>query len=738
MAADGQLDFRQQIFPAKSRPQRSGTTLPWGLSDQADDGEEFHRYVGEIPTKRLRLSRQTTENGESRLVTKEQTPFSIPWYPAAEPLTEKSQLRDAAIHTSKGNLTLQRDRNSTLSLVPSYYQKSIDTPTASTYVEEQSKLSVGEEDAVAQPAASNYEWQNFAIPSELEAVPKEAPGLLRDIIYETYDTHRAVQISGVSGTQVIIVRTTITQEYSSAEGKQQYHAHAESSASASQRSLSPFDREVPMVKATQRTQSLTSEAESTDSNHSVSESNTSLSSEEDTSQVAPAKKEEDAYLRESRTSLPKPVTVPQHSGIQTWPFKETRFFRRFLPMNRSKASQKERPRSSSSRKCASTSPHIGSEHWDRYSRPQESFDPKQRQLSEGLSSDPKTCVSRKGEAYQDLESEGMAELDGNRHHPDIVSHQAFCHLDSAVDRAESRSTWEDRVTSGRSRRDDNVDLAGEVQQAAGREYARLECIAEVYGYLREVLGTIHAEQRSILEFRHKQVYREMGLRRFATESAEPESEMSRILTCERQMLEVRNTEKMQALSSAQSSVLAQATSRHRRDQGMLLASFNNPYATAIRLDQLMRLQGEERAAIRSQHTRETAKWQKRQQQALDDLDRKVAEDKAKEMILALQILDDDVRQSEKAIDADWKWVDTIFLDRILMLGEDERRTIFSGAEPLRIMGMESVSKTEQDSEDGKNLHQDSVDSGGIKTWNGWWEDHILGNRVGPSSHASHG
>ena len=726
MAVDGQWAFRQRHSPTKSRPQRSDTRLPWGSSDEADYGKGALKYDEEIPTKRLRLSRQTTANGESRLVTKEKDDFSTPSRPTVEPPTEGSQLRDAAIHAPTGNLTLHMDRSSTLSLVPSYYQKSIETPTDSNYLEEQSKSSVEEENAVMQPAAGSYKWQNFAIPAELEAVSKEAPDLLRDIIYETYDTHRAVQTSKSLGNRVIIVRKTITQEYSSAEGKQHYHAYAESSASALQRSLSPTVREVPMGNAIRRTDSLTSEAESTDSNRSMTESNTSLSSEEDASQSAPAKNEMDAHFREPCASSPRPVTLAQHSGIQTWPFKETKFFRRFLPIKRSKASQKGRPRTLSSGRCDSSSPHVGNEHWECCSRPQKCFDPKQRQLFEGLSSDLNTCLAPKEEAYQNSEGGDLAKLDGSGDHSDIVSHQAWCHVDSAIERAANRSTWEDCVASGRSRRNDSVHLAKEVQQAADREYARLQSITEVFGYLREVLGTIHAEQRSILESRHKQVRKDLELRRLVVESAETESEMSRILTCERQLLEVRNVGKMQTLSSAQKLVLAQATSRHRRDQERLLARSSTPYATAIRLDKLMKSQGDERAALRSHHARETAKWQKRQQQALDDLDGKLAENKAKEMALALQILDDDVRQSEKGRDADWKWVDTICLDRILMLGEDERRTILSGAEPLGIMGMGSMNKTERVSANGENPHPESVDSGGIKTWNGRWQDHILG------------
>lgn len=55
------------------------------------------------------------------------------------------------------------------------------------------------------------DWRDSEIPSELECIHADAPDEIRNIVQESIDEHRALQASRQSGTQAIVVRTTITQ-----------------------------------------------------------------------------------------------------------------------------------------------------------------------------------------------------------------------------------------------------------------------------------------------------------------------------------------------------------------------------------------------------------------------------------------------------------------------------------------------------------------------------------------------
>ena len=75
-------------------------------------------------------------------------------------------------------------------------------------------------------------WQDSEIPSELEWLHADAPNDIRNIIQESIDEHRALRASRHSGTQAIVVRTTITQSRKSDEDGTRT-VGPESSASAS-------------------------------------------------------------------------------------------------------------------------------------------------------------------------------------------------------------------------------------------------------------------------------------------------------------------------------------------------------------------------------------------------------------------------------------------------------------------------------------------------------------------------
>ena len=232
-------------------------------------------------------------------------------------------------------------------------------------------------------------------------------------------------------------------------------------------------------------------------------------------------------------------------------------------------------------------------------------------------------------------------------------------------------------------------LAEESRRITARENERLDGIQRFFAHLREALDRIRTEQTEAMSKRHKAEIEEivkpeipMRYGEVAFEEASAASERAKV---------VANTDtKIRELQRQHAKELVETISRHRKDEDAFLL---RPCPLKVKdadlkkeavHEMLLSAQQLERTTLKTQHIHEIQKWQKRGALALDDFDRKMGRQRA-QMEEANQVARFET-MTKRQIFSDWKWFDAVFLDRALMLGEDERRMIMSGADaPSRFL-----------------------------------------------------
>ena len=306
------------------------------------------------------------------------------------------------------------------------------------------------------------------------------------------------------------------------------------------------------------------------------------------------------------------------------------------------------------------------------------------------------------------------EADQARRQADLIAQREQVEVERFAEEAEIRAAIEAVEASERAmeeeRRLEEERLAQEALLITTREFSRLEGITEYFEHLRDVLGKVRGQQRLAIEERHEQARTELEHRRSAISSPEVITACRVQAASDRAHLVARNETKIKALRSAHSSILVETVGRHRRDQDTFLAiarstSAADSYESSVVLEQLMKAQDEERAAVRLQHDREIEKWNRRHQQLLQVFERQNVETVKKERAETLNEVNLEHERSEKARDADWKWFDTIFLDRILMIGEDERRMILNGGEAPAITSNGGLMDVQEVQRSGDESHK---------------------------------
>ena len=230
-------------------------------------------------------------------------------------------------------------------------------------------------------------------------------------------------------------------------------------------------------------------------------------------------------------------------------------------------------------------------------------------------------------------------------------------------------------------------LAEESRQIAAREYERLEGITEFFDYLRERLEKTRLQQEETIQKRHREESSNVKEKEAAQASGEQVLEdKEQEVASERARLAIQTQEPVKCARKKHASQLVSTVGRHRQDQDTYLLISNEAMEaddqTAI-LEQLFQAQDLERVTLRSQQIREIQKLQKRGELILQDFDQKAQAAREARLLAQVREAEEVARlatATKKRIDADWKWFEAIFLDRALMLGEDERRMILSGAD----------------------------------------------------------
>ena len=232
------------------------------------------------------------------------------------------------------------------------------------------------------------------------------------------------------------------------------------------------------------------------------------------------------------------------------------------------------------------------------------------------------------------------------------------------------------------RETDEERLAEEARQITAREYERLATITEFFEYLRETLERVRLQQMQAIRRRHDTEMEPVHERETALVSDE------RILDRERAELITNSETTLQDLRKKHTDELTETVARHRNHQETYLQQSHQPtkapnehgtQSSSSIIPLLLQAQEAELSTLRAQHSRAMQRHEKRASHRLDEYDRRTATERAKtqDEISRLRIA------ATKKMAADWKWFDAVFLDRALMLGEDERRMVLAGGEAPR-------------------------------------------------------
>lgn len=236
----------------------------------------------------------------------------------------------------------------------------------------------------------------------------------------------------------------------------------------------------------------------------------------------------------------------------------------------------------------------------------------------------------------------------------------------------------------------NERLAEESRQIAAREYERLEGITEFFEYLRQRLEQTRLQQEETIQKRHGEESSKVEEREAAQVSGEQVFEdKEQELASERARLAIQTQESIKCARKKHAGQLVSTVGRHRQDQDAYLLMSNEAMETDINIDQtaileqLLQAQDLERVTLRSQQTREIQKLQKRGELILQDFDQRAQaarEERLRARVREAEEITQMATATKKRIEADWKWFEAVFLDRAMMLGEDERRMVLSGAD----------------------------------------------------------
>ena len=237
-------------------------------------------------------------------------------------------------------------------------------------------------------------------------------------------------------------------------------------------------------------------------------------------------------------------------------------------------------------------------------------------------------------------------------------------------------------------------VAEEARRFAVTEYERLDGITEFFERLRDTLENVRSHQKQAIEQRHSDELQNVEEKEAALVCGEKTLERDQKVATQRAELVEKNQDRLKDLRKSHARQLMETVRRHRNDQDTFLARsnqasvpvYNGHLDQAGVLELLLTAQDVERTTLRCQQIREIRKWEKRGHRLLEAFDSQTEAER-------LEIVEAQVQEAEEVtqmatvvkrqISADWKWFNAIFLDRAMMLGEDERRMILSGAHAPR-------------------------------------------------------
>lgn len=227
-------------------------------------------------------------------------------------------------------------------------------------------------------------------------------------------------------------------------------------------------------------------------------------------------------------------------------------------------------------------------------------------------------------------------------------------------------------------------LEGQAQEMTKREFERLQNINDHFEHLRGVLDRIRLQQRQAIERRHDREWDEIDLMKDKLESPDAAAERDRYAASEREKIVAMNEGSIKALQRKFATEMMETITRHRKDQDNLMSlTVDDPdqdadILKADILQELMPAQELERSTLKAQQGREIAKWKLRGEQSLRAFDSKMVSLRMR--LEEAERINVHAKEMKKRVFADTKWFQAIFLERTVMLGEDERMFIMSGSD----------------------------------------------------------
>lgn len=534
-------------------------------------------------------------------------------------------------------------------------------------------------------------WQDMEIPSELEEVHANTPEEIRTIIQESMDEHRAMRASRMSQPQAIVVRTTITQSRTSDDSEPRSPLTESSASTSSRRAESSLSGETSSTRSTgfESTTSLGSEGDSDCfKSLDVHANFPSKSSQEKLN----AKTKRRPFLRRRRE---KPLPG-----------------RGFLEKNKGSKVQ---------------GAYYSTEQWDigAASKLDLAFRDVEN-LEDGVARSHRYyCASPGCVTWVDVHSalaydgalrcphcrsficnirQDAAKQDENHY---FSGSHSLATMRQADDRDilgfsgeypaggladdQARSAIAARVVAERSAlqklEDGEKRLPEDASQITEKEYDRLERIIGFFEHLRATLENVRQQQKHAIEQRHSTALQGVEEREAALICGETILDLDQKAATERADIAKKNKDILRDLRRAHALQLMDTVRRHRKEQDAYIAKTTRGSETSDNVDQaavlevLLQAQEVERTMMRSQQTREIEKRGKRASRLLEAFDAKTRAGRVemvKAQIKEAEELTAMATAVNKQICADWKWFNAIFLDRAMMLGEDERRLILSG------------------------------------------------------------
>lgn len=280
------------------------------------------------------------------------------------------------------------------------------------------------------------------------------------------------------------------------------------------------------------------------------------------------------------------------------------------------------------------------------------------------------------------------EADQARREEEIAARLARFETDQRAEEEEIRAAIaavEEAERQLRKEREaEEVRLEAEAREMTKQEFERLQNINDHFEYLRGVLDRIRLQQRQAIERRHDREWDEIEIMKDTLESPDAAAERDRYVASEREKIVTTTESTIKTLQRKFATNMMETITRHRKDQDNLMAMTidnGDQDADVIKADilqELMPAQDLERATLKSQQAREIAKWKLRGEQSLKAFDSKMVSLKMR--LEEAERINVRSKEMKQRVFADSKWFEAIFLERSIMLGEDERRLILSDSD----------------------------------------------------------